>query len=161
MLAHEIGHVVHFHPTKGVIRAFGIDMLIKLLMGGYSDVMTTVGSGGSTLLAMRNGRAFEREADETGVRLLEQRGLRADGVSTFFEKMLKEKPDDAAAGAGIWSSHPPTQERITATKRPPTGKLPFTPAEWQALKTVCQVDRAEARPGQSTRLSLISTSRST
>ncbi|WP_425066887.1 M48 family metallopeptidase [Reyranella sp.] len=138
VLAHEIGHVVHFHPTKGVVRAFGIDMLIKLLTGGYSDVLTTVGSGGTTLLAMRNGRAFEREADETGVHLLEQRGLRADGVSTFFEKMMKEKPDDAASAAGIWSSHPPTQERITATKRPPNGKLPFTTAEWQALRNVCK-----------------------
>ena len=138
MLAHEIGHVVHFHPTKGVVRAFGIDMLIKLLTGGYSDVLTTVGSGGTTLLAMRNGRAFEREADETGVHLLEQRGLRADGVSTFFEKMMKDKPDDAASAAGIWSSHPPTQERIAATKRPPNGKLPFTTAEWQALRNVCK-----------------------
>ena len=120
------------------MRAFGIDMLIKLLTGGYSDVLTTVGSGGTTLLAMRNGRAFEREADETGVHLLEQRGLRADGVSTFFEKMMKDKPDDAASAAGIWSSHPPTQERIAATKRPPNGKLPFTTAEWQALRNVCK-----------------------
>lgn len=138
VLAHEIGHVVHYHPTKGLVRAYGMDMLIKLLSGGYSDVLSTFGTGGTALLAMRNGRAFEREADETGVRLLENGGLRADGVSTFFEQMLKAKPEDAAQEAGIWSSHPPTQERIAATKRPPTGKLPFTTAEWQALKNVCK-----------------------
>jgi len=61
-----------------------------------------------------------------------------DGVSTFFEQMLKTKPGDAAQEAGIWSSHPPTQERIAATKRPPSGKLPFSTAEWQALKNVCK-----------------------
>lgn len=138
VLAHEIGHVVHYHPTKGLVRAYGMDLLIRLLSGGYSDVLSTFGTGGTALLAMRNGRAFEREADETGVRLLEKGGLRADGVSTFFEQMLKEKPGDAATEAGIWSSHPPTQERIAATKRPPTGKLPFTTAEWQALKNVCK-----------------------
>lgn len=138
VLAHEIGHVVHYHPTKGLVRAYGIDLLIRLLSGGYSDVLSTFGTGGTALLAMRNGRAFEREADETGVRLLEKGGLRADGVSTFFEQMLKTKPGDAAQEAGIWSSHPPTQERIAATKRPPSGKLPFSTAEWQALKNVCK-----------------------
>ena len=138
VLAHEIGHVVHYHPTKGLVRAYGIDLLIKLLSGGYSDVLSTVGTGGSALLAMRNGRAFEREADATGVDLLEKRGLRADGVSTFFEQMLEKEPKDAASAAGIWSSHPPTQERIAATKRPATGKPAFSDAEWRALRSVCK-----------------------
>ena len=138
MLAHEIGHVVHDHPIKGVARAYGIDLLIKVLSGGYSDILSTFGTGGSALLAMRNGRAFEREADATGVRLLEQRGLRADGVSTFFEQMLEKEPSDAASAAGIWSSHPPTRERIDATKRPPTGTPAFSAAEWQALRNVCK-----------------------
>lgn len=138
VLAHEIGHVVHDHPIKGVVRAYGMDLLFKVLTGGYSDILSTFGTGGGALLALRNGRAFEREADATAVRLLEQRGLRADGVSTFFEKILKDKPEDAASARGILSSHPPTQERIAATKRPPDGKLPFTPAEWQALRNVCK-----------------------
>lgn len=138
VLAHEIGHVVHQHPTKGLVRAYGVDLLIRLLSGGYSDVLSTFGTGGSALLAMRNGRAFEREADATGVRLLEQRGLRADGVSTFFEKMLEKEPKDAASAAGIWSSHPPTNERIAATKRPATGRPAFSDAEWRALRSVCK-----------------------
>ncbi len=138
VLAHEIGHVVHVHPTKGLIRAYGVDLLIRLLSGGYSDILSTFGTGGSALLAMRNGRAFEREADATGVELLEKRGLRADGVSTFFEQMLEKEPKDAASAAGIWSSHPPTNERIAATKRPSTGKPAFSDAEWRALRNVCK-----------------------
>lgn len=138
VLAHEIGHVVHEHPTKGLVKAYGIDLLLKILSGGYSDILNTVGSGGGVLLALRNGRAFEREADATGVRLLEQLGLRADGVSSFFEQMLEKEPVDAAAAAGIWSSHPPTAERIAATRRPPTGRPAFSNAEWQALRNVCK-----------------------
>lgn len=138
VLAHEIGHVVHDHPIKGVVRAYGLDLLIKVLSGGYSDILSTFGTGGSALLAMRNGRAFEREADATGVRLLEQRGLRADGVSSFFQQMLDKEPEDAATSAGIWSSHPPTKERIEATKRPATGRPAFSAAEWQALRNVCK-----------------------
>jgi Zn-dependent protease with chaperone function len=138
VLAHEIGHVVHDHPIKGVARAYGISLLFKVLTGGYSDILNTFGTGGSVLLSMRNGRAFEREADATGVRLLEQRGLRADGVSSFFEQLLEKEPSDAAAAAGIWSSHPPTRERIEATRRPATGRPAFSAAEWQALRDVCK-----------------------
>jgi predicted Zn-dependent protease len=138
VLAHEIGHVVHHHPIKGIARQYGIDLLAKLVSGGYSDLLTTLSSGGGVLLAMRNGRAFEREADATGVALLEKLEVRADGVAGFFEELLKKEPKDAALAAGIWSSHPPTQERIDATKRPATGRPAFSEADWKALREVCK-----------------------
>jgi hypothetical protein len=137
VLAHEIGHAVHFHAIKGLARQFGMDQLLKAMTGGFSD-LGTVGQGGSLLLALRNGRAFERDADATGVALLEKLGLRADGMASFFERMLKEQPIDTAKAIGIWSSHPPTAERIAATRRPPTGKPAFSDAEWTALRSVCR-----------------------
>ena len=136
VLAHEIGHAVRSHPIKGLVREYGTDFLLRTLTGGYSD-LGTVASGGGLLLALRNGRAFEREADATGVALLEKLGLRADGISSFFAQLMEKEPTDMAAAVGIWSSHPPTAERIAATKRPPTGKPPFGPAEWRALQHVC------------------------
>jgi len=136
VLAHEMGHVTHYHAIKGLARQYGIDQLLKAMTGGFSD-LGTVGQGGSLLLALRNGRAFERDADATGVELLEKLGLRADGVASFFERMLEDQPKDAAAAIGIWSSHPPTAERIEATRRPPTGKPAFTEAEWKSLRAVC------------------------
>ena len=138
VLAHEIGHVVHHHPIKGVARQYGIELLAKLVSGGYSDLLNTLSSGGNILLALRNGRAFEREADATGVALLEKLGLRADGIAGFFEQMMEKEPKDAASAAGIWSSHPPTQERIDATKRPTTGRPAFSDADWKALRDVCK-----------------------
>lgn len=138
VLAHEIGHVVHHHPIKGIARQYGIELLAKLVSGGYSDLLNTLTSGGNILLALRNGRAAEREADTTGVALLEKLGLRADGIAGFFEQMLEKEPRDAASAAGIWSSHPPTQERITATKRPATGRPAFSDADWKALRDVCK-----------------------
>jgi Zn-dependent protease with chaperone function len=138
VLAHEIGHVVHHHPIKGIARQYGIDLLAKLVSGGYSDLLTTLSSGGGILLALRNGRAFEREADTTGVSLLEKLELRADGIAGFFEQMLQKEPKDAALAAGIWSSHPPTQGRIDATRRPTTGRPAFSDADWKALRDVCK-----------------------
>ena len=137
VLAHEIGHAVHFHPIKGLARQFGSELLLRLLTGGYTDLNTLASSGG-LLLALRNGRTFEREADATGVKLLEKLGLRADGIASFFEQMMKKEPKDAAAIAGIWSDHPPTAERIAATRRPATGKPAFSDADWKALREVCR-----------------------
>jgi beta-barrel assembly-enhancing protease len=136
VLAHEIGHAVNEHPMKGLTRQYGVNLLLSLLTGGYSD-LGTLGSGGGLLLALRNGRAFERQADATGIRLLEKRGLRADGMSRFFEQLMQHEPKDAALSLGIWSDHPPTAERIAATKRPPTGQPAFTDHEWQALRSIC------------------------
>ena len=50
--------------------------------------------------------SFEREADATGVALLEKLGLRADGIAGFFEEMLEKEPKDAASAAGISSASP-------------------------------------------------------
>jgi len=136
VIAHEIGHAVLYHPIKGLVRQYGTEQILKAITGGYSGI-GTLGSGGTLLLALRNGRAFEREADATGVSLLEKLGLRADGMSRFFEELLKIEPHDPAAVAGIWSDHPPTAERVAATRRPPTGAPDFTDAEWQAIRTMC------------------------
>lgn len=136
VLAHEMGHVVHYHAIKGLARQYGLDQLLKAMTGGFSD-LGTLGQGGSLLLALRNGRAFERDADATGVELLEKLGLRADGIASFFERMLEDHPKDAAAAIGIWSSHPPTAERIAATRRPATGKPAFTDGQWQSLRAIC------------------------
>ncbi len=138
VMAHELGHVVHYHPMKGVLRQYGIDLLARLVTGGYSDVVNGMATGGNVLLALRNGRAFEREADADGIAMLEKLGLRADGIASFFEQMMEKQPKDMAAAAGIWSSHPPTGERIAATRRPATGKPAFTAAEWKAIRNVCK-----------------------
>ena len=144
VLAHEIGHVVNDHPIKGIAREYGTDFLMRMLTGGYSDI-NTLASGGGLLLALRNGRGFERQADATGVALLEKLGLRADGISSFFADLLEKEPADVAASIGIWSSHPPTKERIAATRRPATGKPPFSDAEWAAVRAVCETTSGTER----------------
>jgi beta-barrel assembly-enhancing protease len=138
VVAHEIGHAVHYHPMKGLARQYGVELIAKLVSGGYSDLLNTLTSGGNLLLALRNGRAFERDADATGVALLEKLGLRADGIASFFEQVMEKEPKDMAAAAGVWSSHPPTAERIAATRRPASGAPAFSASDWRALRNVCK-----------------------
>jgi Zn-dependent protease with chaperone function len=146
VLAHEMGHVTHYHAIKGLARQYGIDQLLKAITGGFSEI-GTLSQGGSLLLALRNGRAFERDADATGIALLEKLGLRADGMARFFERMLENEPRDPATAIGIWSSHPPTAERIAATRRPATGTPAFSEVEWAQLRAICS-DRPSSRPTQ-------------
>ena len=64
VLAHEMGHVTHYHAIKGLARQFGVEQLLKSMTGGFSD-LGTVGAGGSLLLALRNlrlGRGDRRGA---------------------------------------------------------------------------------------------------
>jgi len=137
VIAHEVGHAVHYHPMQMLARQFGVEQILKTTTGGYSE-LGTLGSGGQLLLAMRNGRGFEREADATGIRLLERLGLRADGMARFFGQLMKLQPIDPAKVAGILSDHPPTAERIEATRRPATGAPDFAEADWKAVREVCR-----------------------
>ncbi|TWT14023.1 M48 family metallopeptidase [Reyranella sp. CPCC 100927] len=157
VIAHEVGHVVHFHSMKGLLRAYGFDMMLKLVTGGYSSDVATLGGAGGVLLALRHSRDAEREADATALELMDRLGMRADGLSTFFGKLLDmqnkptpgdkgkpkgdtatKAPRDAAEEAGILSTHPPTRERLEATKRPTTGAPAMSASEWQALRAVCR-----------------------
>ncbi|HJQ55633.1 MAG TPA: M48 family metallopeptidase [Vineibacter sp.] len=170
VIAHEVGHVVHHHSMKALLRAYGFDMLLKLVTGGYSSEVGTLGGAGGILLALRHSRDAEREADRTALELMDKIGIRADGLATFFEKLLelqnkedsppadsksgkppgdgkskakppvepKGKPRDAAEEMGILSTHPPTRERIDATRRPATGAPAMTTREWEGLRRVCR-----------------------
>ena len=138
VLAHEFGHVVEYHSMRALLRHYGIDFLLKIVTGGVSDSVTNVLSAAQLLLVLRHGRDAERDADSVGLRLLEKAGWRQDGLATFFGRMLKEPGGDAAKRAGIFSSHPPTEERIAATRRPPEGAMPINNEEWRALRTICR-----------------------
>lgn len=138
VMAHEMGHIVHRHSVKALLRAYGFGLVTKLLVGGFSADVGSVADAGGLLLALRHSREAEREADRTGLQLLDATGMRADGLARFFGKILDEQGGkDGAQQMGVFSTHPPTNERIEATKRPPTGAPPMSAREWQALRTVC------------------------
>lgn len=138
VMAHEMGHIVHRHSVKALLRAYGFGLVTKLVIGGFSSDVGTVADAGGLLLALRHSREAEREADRTGLQLLDATGMRADGLARFFGKILDEQGGkDGAQQMGVFSTHPPTNERIETTRRPPTGAPPMSAREWQALRAVC------------------------
>ena len=138
VMAHEIGHVVHYHPMKGLVRQYGIELLVRLVSGGYSDLLGTLASGGNVLLALRNGRAFERDADSTGVALLEKLG----DPRRRHRELLRADAGQGAQGCRRRRRHlvePSADRREHRRDAASVHRQPaFTDAEWQAMRDVCK-----------------------
>lgn len=148
VLAHEMGHVALRHPTRALLRQLGISALRRFALGDWGESVATAGSLGETMLALRNGRQAEREADAAALATLQRAGLRADGLHSFFLRMAKN--GDAAQALGWLSTHPPLAEREEATVRGTEGASALTRAQWQALRGVCNPGKApeeEMPPG--------------
>ena len=133
VLAHETGHLLHNHPLRGLVRASGLGILTTMATGG-SDL-----AGFGVLLAsFANSRAFEREADAEGARLLVAAGLSPDGLRAFLAGM---EQDQAAVPQALryLSTHPGTAERLSQL---PTSAFPAAPAlapeAWQAVRAICK-----------------------
>lgn len=132
VLAHEMGHVELRHPIRGLIHQLGLGAVFTLVFGDSS-----LAGIGQLALVLSYSRDMEREADARGIALLQQAGIRADGMSAFFAEIktmgLGDLPD-------FLSTHPNLDERIEATKQPPTGAPAMSDPDWQALKQVCADD---------------------
>lgn len=129
VLAHELAHAELRHPIRGLVHQLGLGAALALMFGDSS-----IAGIGQLALLLSYSRDMEREADQRGIALLKQAGIRADGMSAFFAEIKKMGLGDLP---DFLSTHPNLDERIAATKQPPTGAPAMSPAAWQALKDVC------------------------
>jgi Zn-dependent protease with chaperone function len=137
VVAHEIGHVVARHSVRSLIRELGLKTALTLLTGGASgDIGGSMAEYGSKLVSLSYSRGAEEEADRLGIAMLKKAGLRADGLSKFFERA--EKFDRSGGGSSSWlSTHPANEQRIAANRQSADGESPFTEAQWKAVKDIC------------------------
>jgi predicted Zn-dependent protease len=137
VLAHEIGHVVHRHPTVGMLRQMGLAATVQLLLGGSGTGVQDAAGFGQTLLTLSYGRGAEAEADATALEILGKAGLDGHGLNRFFVRLQKEG-DVETSTPSLLLTHPPTAERLAATAQAPNGASALTPAQWQALRAICE-----------------------
>ncbi len=134
VLAHEIAHVEEHHVTEAMVRAMGTQIVINAMLGGGGD---TLAGFGHNLINTGYSREAERAADKRGLEILRAAGLRTHGMTRFFQR-LKEAHGDTAAALGIFSTHPPTEERIRSAKEQiEDGNPALSGGQWQALKAIC------------------------
>lgn len=144
VLAHELGHVQHYHGNQALIRHFGLGVFLQGVGGN-------VGTAASTGLFLSNGRAAEREADDEAIKLLRNGEVSATGVSDFFARMgganardgKPEKGEAVDAGTdltALLSTHPgdaDRRRRFAESARTYRATPILSDAEWAALKAIC------------------------
>ncbi|MDR0207367.1 MAG: M48 family metalloprotease [Bacteroidales bacterium] len=110
VLAHEMAHVARRHSTAQLTKAYGIDLLLSLLLGKNSNQWVKIASGlASGLLELKFSRDDEFEADKYAVRYTYVTDWDARGVADFFKKMDSQKPIPT-----FLSTHPADKDRIAA-----------------------------------------------
>ena len=133
VLAHEVGHVVHAHVARALVRYFGLSAVATVL--GGSDLAGTVTSSGGVLLLLSYSREAEAEADHAAVEMLRRLGLKASGLGTFLARTSGSRTSDPSF---TWiSTHPGDADRIASAPADDAGAEPFTPEEWRAILAAC------------------------
>lgn len=134
VLAHEMGHVVENHPTKGLVEAVGYG-IFSVMTPGSEDTRKVAKS----LLTSAYSRNDELEADRRGVELLNASGVDSRGLFSFFER-IKQSGDDIPGAVTFLSTHPSGDaRRENLEDLALEGEPPLTPEEWKALQDICSV----------------------
>ncbi|MPY68795.1 MAG: M48 family metalloprotease [Alphaproteobacteria bacterium] len=137
VLAHEIGHALHRHPTGAAIRDMGLSTLIDFVLGGGFNG-GAVSTAAKALVNSSYGRAAEREADEEALRVLAGAGISARGLQAFFARLAAEENPESGALRMV-ASHPQSAERaaMAAEAAAAGGGAAMSGADWQALRAIC------------------------
>ena len=117
VIGHEIGHVVGKHGVKQMTRQLGLAAVAQLALGeNQSKLKQMVAGLAANGVLMKYGRDAEREADIYAVQEMYDAGIDPEGMATFFEKLLKLQKGKPSKLEQIFSTHPPTAERIAAVR---------------------------------------------
>jgi beta-barrel assembly-enhancing protease len=116
VMAHEIGHVAARHGTRQATRGqiAQIGSIVPLIavggMAGYGiyQAMGLVVPMGF----LKFSRGFESEADMLGLEYMYKAGYDPGAFVDFFEKVQSQEKRKPGTMSKLFSSHPPTEDRI-------------------------------------------------
>lgn len=110
VLAHELGHAVHRHGVRSIVRNGIFGLTLSFLLGDMNGIAATVIAGASQLDTLQYSRSMEEEADDFGVDLLLRIGRDPEGLARFMES-LESVPVPA-----LLSTHPDSLARAKAIR---------------------------------------------
>jgi predicted Zn-dependent protease len=121
VLGHEIAHVTERHGLEAVEKQQRANILLQLVYwvldrepGAVEQVVI---QGGGAAVFAKYGRDAEREADQRAVHTLAVAGYDPEGIATFFEELLRERPDAPGSFDQWFASHPTSAERVQNTRQ--------------------------------------------
>lgn len=114
VLAHEITHCDQRHSIDAMLkhqRRRSITGII-LILTGANDTLIQASDVVNTLHELKYSRGDERQADEMGTELLAKAGMNPAGVLLSMRKIMRFQAKNGGEQPKIFSSHPPTKERL-------------------------------------------------
>ena len=147
VMAHEIAHVTARHgtknATKGELTQLAMIPLILLGPGGWAGYGIYQGLNFFIPLGyLKFSRDAEREADFLGLQYMYKAGYDPNAYVTFFEKVQAEERRRPGSIPKVFSTHPPTPERIQNTQKEIATILPVRE---QYIVTTSEFDLVKAR----------------
>ncbi|MCK6593096.1 MAG: M48 family metallopeptidase [Polyangiaceae bacterium] len=110
VLAHELGHAVHRHGVRGLVRNAIYGLALSFLLGDMDAVTGTVLAGASKLDRLSHSRSMEEESDDFGVTLLQRAKRDPEGLARFLESL------ESAPVPELLSTHPDSKDRAEAIR---------------------------------------------
>jgi predicted Zn-dependent protease len=150
VMAHEIAHVTARHGTKNASKAqIAQWAMLPLLIfgpGGWAGYGIYQGlSFGLPLAFLKFSRGAEREADFLGIQYMYKAGYDPTSFISFFEKIKEIERKRPGSVPKIFSSHPPTQNRVTNAQKEIAELLP---AREEYVVTSSEFERIKQRLGR-------------
>jgi predicted Zn-dependent protease len=147
VMGHEIAHVAARHgtktATKGEIMQLATIPLILLGPGGWAGYGLYEGLNLAIPMSyLKFTRDAEREADFLGLQYMYKAGYDPNAFVSFFEKIEAEERRHPGSIPKVFSTHPPTPDRVQKAQEEITEILP---ARDEYIVTTSEFDVVKAR----------------
>lgn len=113
VIGHEIAHAERRHSTRRITQAYGVQILLGLVLGQnptkVAEITANLFAG---LGFLANSRADEKESDEYSFKYLTSTEYYPGGIKFFFQKITGEKGRRGGAVERLLSTHPLPQDRV-------------------------------------------------
>jgi predicted Zn-dependent protease len=147
VMAHEISHVTARHGTKNATKGEMMQLATIPLMllgpagwagyGLYEGLNIAI-----PLTYLKFSRDSEREADFLGLEYMYKAGYDPNSFVTFFERIQADEKRRPGTIPKVFSTHPPTPDRIEAAQKEIARILPNKP---EYIVTTSEFDGVKAR----------------
>src|SRR5881296_2457028 len=144
VMAHEIAHVAARHGTKQASKAELVNFasIPLIFMGGVGGFAIRQAAGFLIPLQfLQFSRGDEAEADYLGLQYLYKTGYDPGAAVSFFEKLQAKESARPGSVSKMFSTHPPTGDRIEMTKKnieqilPDKDQYVVTTSEFNKVRT--------------------------